>query len=161
MNPVFKIAKPGNLCYSDSGGMQMRLLFYLLQWTWGLPQNLLGFLLWLRFRKCPRSSERCAAVTRLTGKHSRRGSLSLGMFVFVDDSGSEETRRRTLVHEYGHSLQSLILGPLFLPVIAIPSAIWAGFRWQRHPGRLYSSFYPERWANRLGEKAFHRPSIDW
>jgi hypothetical protein len=32
-----------------------------------------------------------------------------------------------LAHEYGHTLQSKILGPLYLPVIGIPSFISAAF----------------------------------
>lgn len=29
-----------------------------------------------------------------------------------------------LVHEYGHTIQSMILGPLYLIVIGIPSTLW-------------------------------------
>ena len=61
-----------------------------------------------------------------------------------------------LVHEYGHTIQSLILGPLYLIVIGIPSALW-GFLPNLHKKRKddqisYFSFFTEGWANRLGEK---------
>ena len=46
--------------------------------------------------------------------------MSMGMFLFLGDHD-----KHVLVHEYGHSIQSCILGPLYLPVIGIPSLIWA------------------------------------
>ena len=63
---------------------------------------------------------------------------------------------RILVHEYGHTIQSMILGPLFLPIIGIPSFIWETFflfvRLRRKKHIDYYNFYPEKWANRLGSK---------
>jgi len=35
----------------------------------------------------------------------------------------DEIEQRTLVHEYGHTIQSIILGPLYLLIIGIPSSI--------------------------------------
>lgn len=46
--------------------------------------------------------------------------MSLGLFIFMFGGryiGDEET----LKHEYGHSIQSKILGPLYLIVIGLPS----------------------------------------
>ncbi len=62
-------------------------------------------------------------------------SVSLGMFVFVTAEpffakkfegkiSVEELSDRLLVHEYGHTIQSLILGPLYLVLIGIPSTLW-------------------------------------
>ena len=61
-----------------------------------------------------------------------KSSMSLGLFVFVTSEpyfakkyegqiNIEELSKRLLVHEYGHTIQSLILGPLYLIVIGIPS----------------------------------------
>lgn len=62
----------------------------------------------------------------------------------------------TLVLEYGHSIQSILIGPLFLPVIAIPSVIWATMpffeRLRRRKGLSYYWLYCEKWANTLGDK---------
>ena len=60
------------------------------------------------------------------------------------------------MHEYVHTIQSLILGPLYLIVIGIPSTLW-GFLPNLHKKRKddqisYFSFFTEDWANRLGEK---------
>jgi hypothetical protein len=81
----------------------------------------------------------------------RNVGLSLGLFIFVwpDDT-------RVCVHEYGHSIQSAVLGPLYLPIIGIPSAIWANLpalqKRRSHQHLSYYRFFPEKWANRLGER---------
>ena len=84
--------------------------------------------------------------------------MGLGMFIFISESAmTDEHREFTLMHEYGHTVQSIILGPLFLPVIGLPSLLWAGlpvFRKFREKRSLsYYWLYTERWANFLGERA--------
>ncbi|MBQ6583491.1 MAG: hypothetical protein IJH77_06690 [Mogibacterium sp.] len=85
--------------------------------------------------------------------------MGLGMFIFLGRNAfygaeKEHMDERILFHEYGHTLQSVILGPLFLPVIALPSLIWAKSRGLRRyrirRNRSYYEFYPERWADALG-----------
>ncbi len=125
-----------------------KFFYYALQWTWGLPQNLLGLALWLCCKGQRQSSFHCAAVKRW----QLGGSAGLGMFLFLGQSAPN----RVLVHEYGHSIQSLILGPFFLPVIGLPSLLWAGLpmarRYRQRRGKSYYRFYPERWANYLGNR---------
>lgn len=80
------------------------------------------------------------------------------MFIFISESAMTDERREfTLMHEYGHTVQSCILGPLFLPVIGLPSLLWAGLpvfrRFRERRGVSYYRFYPERWANFLGKRA--------
>lgn len=137
----------------------MKTGFYrLAQWVWGLPQTLAGAVLAFHYRRCPHFSYRGARVTIW----QRTGSLSLGMFLFLSRSlpGVEGRAvagygEMVLRHEFGHTLQSLILGPLFLPVIGLPSLTWAGskklqaYRAKKHVS--YYSLYPEHWANRLGK----------
>lgn len=55
--------------------------------------------------------------------------------------------QKLLAHEYGHTIQSLLLGPLYLLVIGIPSVIW--FHIHTPSKGSYYSFYPERMANAL------------
>lgn len=101
--------------------------------------------------------------------------MSLGLFVFVcagaDFAGplrgqmrKEELARRLLVHEYGHTIQSLILGPVYLLAVGVPSTLW-GFlpclrRRRREQGASYFSFFPERWANQLGERVTGEVSME-
>ena len=134
----------------------------LVQWTWGLPQNLLGFIIFLICIRKKHGRFRTSIVTFW----DRPDSLSCGMFVFLTtqkpvgytEAMDVKNKRDILLHEYGHTLQSLILGPLFLPVIGIPSFIWAALpvfdRLRERKGLSYYWFYCEKWATKLGEKVF-------
>lgn len=68
-----------------------------------------------------------------------------------------------LVHEYGHTIQSLIFGPLYLFAVGIPSIVWSFLpvfaKRREDAGISYFSVYPERWANKLGEKITGDTSI--
>ena len=123
-----------------------KLLFILWQWSWGLAQTLAGAVICLASLKCRHFRYHGAFVT--VWKH--RSSAALGMFIFLAEM-PESVQKRLLVHEYGHTVQSLLLGPLFLPLVGLPSVLraltWRGGR------RSYFSAYPEKWANRLGEWA--------
>lgn len=120
-------------------------IYMVLQCTWGLIQTIAGFAVFLRYGKCPHCCFHGAVYT----KWDRRDGISLGMFIFSPDE-------RLMVHEYGHTYQSLLLGPLYLIVIGIPSAIWAnapGFiRLREEKGVPYSAFWAEGWADCLGKK---------
>ena len=123
------------------------ILYSVCQWTWGFLQSLLGLVVFL---VCARDSHyRCRGAVVTEWKND--SGLSLGMFIFVPKGSSE----RLLKHEYGHTIQSLMLGPLFLLIIGIPSFLWASLpvcRKRRREKKIsYYSFYPERWADKLGK----------
>ena len=123
----------------------------LMQAIWCLPQNLLGAAVYLFYKGKRRQRYGFSRVTRL----ARPGnSMSLGAFVFVAQNGGEAVFWRTCAHEYGHTLQSMLLGPLYLPVVALPSLVWcyAFAKWRKQHGVPYGRFYTERWADRLGER---------
>ena len=123
-----------------------QFLFCLWQWTWGFPQTLLGLILYLIHRQKPHSRYHGCIVTHW----GKGGSLGVGMFLFLGNTEDPQV----LVHEFGHSIQSAILGPLFLPVMGIPSFLWCNLpparKYRREKGVSYYRFYPERTANRLG-----------
>ena len=80
-----------------------------------------------------------------------RGAVTLGNYVFV---GLNSEYRETVKHELGHTIQSKILGPLYLIVIGIPSITYCGLR-RLFPSlrkKNYYDFYTEKWANNLSEK---------
>ena len=80
-----------------------------------------------------------------------RGAVTLGNYVFV---GLNSEYKETVKHELGHTIQSKILGPLYLIVIGIPSITYCGLR-RMFPSlrkKNYYNFYTERWANNLSEK---------
>jgi hypothetical protein len=81
--------------------------------------------------------------------------VSLGELVFLPEEYDTHT---TKDHEYGHSIQSRYLGPLYLLVVGIPSMLCNNL-WDRwfHRGwtnqqriNWYYKRFPERWADRLG-----------
>lgn len=107
-------------------------LFVLLQWTWGLPQNLVGLLVLLLLGRQERFRFHGAVVTLFKKNRlfSQNGAFSLGTFIFIPQSWGEDFCRRIAIHEYGHTVQSMILGPLYLPAVGLPSVIWSGV-WSR------------------------------
>lgn len=145
-----------------------KILYTIWQCTWGVVQTLLGGIIFLKHIRCKHYNYHGAIVTQWGAK----ASMSLGLFVFVSaepyfankfagEMSADECAARLLVHEYGHTIQSLILGPLYLPVIGIPSTWW-GFvsAKKRNEKQLpYGSFFTERWANRLGEQVTGENSI--
>jgi len=96
------------------------------------------------------------------------GGLSMGKFIFASRRYRSAQMHRICLHEYGHCIQSLILGPLYLPVVAIPSALWCNLpackSYRAKNNVDYYSFYTEKWADRLAyicitkksQKAQHR-----
>lgn len=118
---------------------------FLALWLWQLPQNLLGLLLVAILKpedSCAFNRARLYYATRM------RGGISLGRYIIVRSCLQDYTGR-TEWHEYGHSRQSLFLGPLYLLVIGLPSLLWAAV-WQPGHGRGYYEFYTEAWADKLG-----------
>ena len=138
------------------------------QCSWGIFQTLIGLVIFLANLREPHFLYHGAVVTKW-----RAGpSTSLGLFIFITKNPPNDLRAchalttkavfdRTLVHEFGHCVQSLLLGPLYLPVIWLPSALWLTLcaEKRRREGVSYFSFYTERWANDWGEKATGAPSM--
>ena len=148
----------------------MWILYFLWQCTWGSLQTLSGLIVFLLHLNEQHYLYHGAVVT----EWRRGGGLSLGPFIFLDrvlpryrEDGkllsSEEIFCRMLVHEYGHTIQSMILGPFYLPVIGLPSITWNQVpklkAKRRETGRSYYSFYTERIANALGEKVTKEKSV--
>lgn len=131
------------------------LCYILLQCTWGLPQTLAGFLLFLIHHKAPHTFYKGAVCTHW----KRRDGISLGFFIFVpeDYPGAESTSScsRLTAHEYGHTIQSLLLGPFYLLFVGLPSFLWCNlpyFQKKRNIHHLsYYDFFPEKWADSLGK----------
>lgn len=115
-----------------------------LRYIWELPQNLLGLLLRAIYKGT--DSEYEGAVVRRSLK--MQGGISLGRYIIVSRFAS----KTTVMHEYGHCLQSRSLGWLYLLVIGLPSIVWAGLYGTvvKATKNGYYRWYTERWADRLG-----------
>ena len=123
----------------------MKRIAEILLYVWQLPQNLVGLLLVAWFRPEFHIDFRTARIYYST---EMCGGISLGHYVLLRDTCWEGGGDSEL-HEYGHSLQSMYLGPLYLLVIGLPSLLWACW-WNEDRNRSYYSFYTERWADYLG-----------
>ena len=146
-------------------------LYVLWQCTWGILQTALGLIVFLLHLGDRHFFYHGAIITQWQGK----SSVSLGLFVFVTAEPFfynklkrthtlPELSARLLVHEYGHTIQSLMLGPAYLIVIGIPSSLW-GFlphlqRKRKTQQLSYFTFFTERWANRLGEWVTGQKSME-
>ena len=124
-----------------------RHLYTALQFTWGLPQTLLGSAVYFTQRKNGHIFFGNAKVTYW----NRPEGLSLGRYIFIPKNG-----QKLLDHEYGHTIQSLILGPAYLPLIGLPSILWNRLPYFKNKrkitGRDYYSVIFESTASRLGSR---------
>lgn len=132
--------------------------------SWELPQTLLGAVLFFVVKVADRNAKsfRAPQVTLVTRTTALSGGVSLGMFLFSVDYERRFGRRvvaaqqRMEAHELGHASQSCLLGPLYLPLVGLPSISRATvFKLSRSLGRpipsdRYYRGYPEAWADRLG-----------
>lgn len=97
--------------------MPPSVLYYGLQFSWGLIQNILGAFVALVLIWCGYEVECIGANVWI--KSNFRGNFSLGVFVFVNKSSS----LYVLQHECGHSLQNCWYGPFALLCVSIPSLV--------------------------------------
>jgi len=124
---------------------------FLLLWVWQFPQHLLALVL-----------VKITDATRLPYKRSVYvydgypwlSGVSLGWYIFLPE---RKLIVSTILHEEGHSKQSLMFGPLYLLVIGIPSVCnnlwdrWFHKSWSSGKRQhWYYNRYPEAWADRLG-----------
>ncbi|MEW8400448.1 MAG: hypothetical protein AB2588_02360 [Candidatus Thiodiazotropha sp.] len=138
------------------------LVFKLLNWTWCLPQTLCGFCWSIAVRGLlDRQAEEMGLRrdVHVIRYNRLRGGVSLGPYLFYQAvSGSHHLVR----HEYGHYRQSLLLGPLYLPLIGLPSICWAAMKKAAlFPAYPYLLFPTERWAERLAKQPpRHQPELE-
>ncbi len=123
-------------------------------WLWQLPQVIVGCL-WCIIAR-PRYLYSHHHVHLFTCRFG--GGVSFGPMAFYDERHREGLLSRDprvmpyLCHEYGHSMDSRLWGPLYLLVIGAPSGVhlwvrrWFKDRWPRLEN--YYDFYTERRANK-------------
>ena len=134
-----------------------KILFIFLQCTWGLVQTLIGLGFFIALRKRPHRMYRGCIDTQW----NQHGGLSLGLFIFTppDDQENADLIR---VHEYGHAVQSLVLGPLML-FVGIISVLWGNLPYFARRRRIrhlpYTACFVEAWASRWGERATGQKAI--
>ena len=118
-----------------------------LKFIWQLPQVIVAFLYYLYLKYMDEIMDTCTYQGAIVFiKRNPTGSVTLGQHIFLSPRATDNTIR----HEWGHTRQSLMLGPLYLIIIGIPSILWAVTHKVIAPGKNYYDFYTESWANKLG-----------
>ena len=112
----------------------------ILLYIWQLPQNILGLLLRAIYKG--NDSEYEDVLVRRSTKMT--GGISLGRYIIINQWSTD----KTVMHEYGHTIQSKRLGWFYLLLVGLPSILHAALcKCRRHS---YYDVYPENWADKLG-----------
>ena len=93
-------------------------LYYILNCTWGCIMTLIGAVVAIALLCVGKKPQKHAGCTYFNVGKSW-GGVELGCFFLTDSNDSKHTKN----HEFGHSLQNCLWGPLFPFVVCIPSAI--------------------------------------
>lgn len=122
-----------------------------LLYIWQLPQNLLGLILLLFYK-------REKLYHKLNGRRfyfttEMPSGISLGNYIIMNREDKEDGMR----HEYGHSIDSRRFGPLYLFTIGLSSICinlwdrWFHKKWKYSDScEWYYSRWPERRADKNG-----------
>lgn len=107
----------------------MKTFIEIILYIWQLPQNLLGLILLLCYK-------REKVYYRLNGRifyftNEIPAGISLGKYIIMRREDKEEG----MMHEYGHTVSSRRLGPLYLLVIGLPSIL----------GNIYDRNFHKKW----------------
>ena len=93
-------------------------LYYILNCTWGCIMTFIGAVVAFALLCVGKKPQKHAGCTYFNVGKSW-GGMELGCFFLTDSHDSQHTKN----HEFGHSLQNCLWGPLFPFVVCIPSAI--------------------------------------
>ena len=134
------------------GGMfNGNFLQILNKWTWGMHTSIIG----LQIGRYANALGMVDGVTYLDGGVAigsvTTGSkaFTIGQYSFGPKHYKASWQDNLFVHEYGHYIQSQILGDFYIPIVALPSLGSAiGLGKPEHKSRWF-----EVWASRLG--AYH------
>lgn len=124
----------------------MKTIKNVLLYVWQLPQNIIGVILTYFYKV---KLIRKEGNINIYQSDYMLGGISLGKYIIL-----RYKNESSIKHELGHCKQSLLLGPLYLIVIGLPSILHnmihslfndIGIYWD------YYKFYTESWANKLME----------
>ena len=128
-------------------------------WIWQLPQNILGICFFgiLKISKAINESYPYKDTKVYYYNNSFLSGVSLGNYIFIRGKLTNFSKHYTVLHEYGHHIQSMRWGIFYLFIIGIPSVInnlWDRFfhkKWSYSDRYIwYYSRYPEKQADILG-----------
>lgn len=117
-------------------------VYYVLNWTWGILMNIIGAVGVAFFKARGYEVKRHGGSYYVLCGGTGWGGVSFGMFFFYQENVTEYGKN----HEYGHSLQNCLWGPLFPFVISIPSAVrYWNRRMKQEKGIKLETSYDDIW----------------
>ena len=132
----------------------MKLLKLLFLFLWQLPQNIIGAICSIRYEFYSVYFSKKGKIISVCFKPWYKSAVSFGDTIIMDTkyhTASAQVLYNSVYHEYGHQIQSKILGPLYLILIGIPSLIGnLVFRSFNIPKKYYYKLPWEWWADKLG-----------
>lgn len=159
--PKYEYSKAGKALYRLCAGWTMwlvkhRWLYYVMSWSWGVIMSVIGVVAAVGARIVFGKSAKMMKYRWTWHQEVGKcwGGVSLGMNFFKDkECTGEETRS----HEFGHSFQNALLGPIAIVVAFVPSMIrywyqtWADKKGK--PVKNYDAVWFEGAASDCGEWA--------
>lgn len=136
----------------------MQKLINIFLWIWQLPQHIVALLVFAqnKIRKGTCEKKDTENIKWYKIKYISNAGISLGNYIFLDLD--RYISSKDVKHEYGHTIQSKILGPFYLIIVGIPSIVRNIFdrlfhkKWSNLQRNIwYYSGYPENWADKLGK----------
>ena len=133
----------------------MKIFLRILTEIWQFPQHIIAYVIILINCKSIKLMVSKDGISHYLVDHLFDSAISLGNYIFLDSDGNFSYK--TIKHEFGHQKQSLMLGPLYLIVIGLPSIIgniiniikYKYFRKYYDPDFYYKQPW-EAWADKLG-----------
>jgi len=123
--------------------------------TWEAPQTVLGMMAYDLSSSIMGYESKIHKGIAYWYSSKMSGAMTLGG-IFIEKGMNEKYAKDIVPHEYGHTIQSRILGPAYLPAVGLPSIIRAALFQPSNPyvweiyWQDYNNFYTERWATNLG-----------
>lgn len=130
-----------------------------LLYIWQLPQNIVA-LIWTGILSIFYGKPEVVDYKGIKYHWFKRwnSGVSLGCYVIMGNYYRD--RLDTINHEYGHTRQSIYLGPLYLLLIGLPSGLWnlmdriltrtvKSWTWPKSY-KIYYNMPWEKWADKLG-----------
>lgn len=150
------------------------IMFWVVSCTWGIIMTTIGAIIigslnlikvigtWFgKDLKIKTHRNGCSFITEVGGNW---GGLELGAFALCGNysENNKDWFAHARKHEFGHAIQHLYMGPLFIFVVEIPSAVryWYKRIMQKKGKKFSNDWYDSIWfeggATKTGEKF-----IDW
>lgn len=122
----------------------LNAILFAILFIWQIPQNIVALCILIFSKNTRFLAYRHYCIALSTELPKKAGGISLGNFALIAPNCAQIDE--IVRHEVdGHTVDSKILGPLYLFIIGIPSLLHLIFL---KPHKDYGDFYTERWANR-------------